>query len=82
MRAGARASDEPKQHQQPAPEKSPGIGVLFPFKTAIAVGIVFAGLYRGGASVDTGISGLFKSSQVVEASKDTSDAADQAEDHR
>ena len=47
MRAGARLSAEPKQQQQPAPEKSPDIGVLFRFKAAIAVGIVLAVLYRG-----------------------------------
>jgi colicin import membrane protein len=31
---------EPKQRQQPEPKKSVGIGVLFPFKTAITIGIV------------------------------------------
>src|SRR6266852_1123154 len=58
------------------PKKAGRAGALFPFKSAIAVGIVLILVGAGilwGKSVVTGVSGLFKSSTtVVEAPKDAS----------
>ena len=61
---------EPKQQQQAASKKSARTGVLFPFKTAITVGIVLIVAVLWGKSVVAGVNGPFKSSQVVEAPKD------------
>jgi hypothetical protein len=50
-------------------------GAAFPFKSAIAVGVVLivtGAAILWGKSVVTGVSGLFKSQQVVEAPKDSS----------
>ena len=50
-------------------------GAVFPFKSAIAVGVVLilvGAAILWGKSVVTTVSGLFKPSQVVEAPKDTS----------
>jgi hypothetical protein len=56
-------------------KKARRTGVVFPFKSAIAIGIVFvlvgAGILWGKTAV-TMVSGLFKSSAVVEAPKDPS----------
>jgi hypothetical protein len=53
--------------------KKPRTGTVFPFKSAIAVGIVLilvgAGILWGRSAV-TAVGGLFKSSQVTEAPKD------------
>src|SRR6266478_4383017 len=64
---------------RPTPERGPkkaGRAGLFPFKSAIAVGVVLILVGAGilwGKSVVTGVSGLFKSSTtVVEAPKDAS----------
>src|SRR5262249_48373254 len=63
---------ERKQEQQPAPDNSARIGELFPFKAAIAVGIVLIAAVLWGKSVVTGMSGPFKpSSLVADAPKDT-----------
>ncbi len=55
------------------PKKRVGAGAAFPFKSAIAVGIVLilvgAGILWGRSVVST-VGGLFKSSSVVEAPKD------------
>src|SRR5215207_9978503 len=55
------------------PKKRARSGAVFPFKSAIAVGIVLilvgAGILWGKSAV-TAVSGLFKSSPVVEATKD------------
>ena len=55
------------------PKKRARSGAVFPFKSAIAVGIVLilvgAGILWGKSAV-TAVSGLFKSSPVVEAAKD------------
>ncbi|SDT49365.1 hypothetical protein [Bradyrhizobium canariense] len=57
------------------PKKRIRTGSSFPFKSAIAVGIVFilvgAGFLWGKSALNT-VSGLFKPSQVAEAPKDTS----------
>ena len=50
-------------------------GAAFPFKSAIAVGVVLivaGAAILWGKSVVTGVSGLFKSQQVAEAPKDSS----------
>jgi hypothetical protein len=58
------------------PQKRARIGAMFPFKSAIAIGIVLILVGAGilwGKSVVTTVSGLFKSSpQMVEAPKDSS----------
>jgi hypothetical protein len=60
------------QDREP-PKKPPRAGAAFPFKSAIAVGIVLilvgAGILWGKQVVST-VSGLFKSTSVVEAPKD------------
>src|SRR5436305_552040 len=57
------------------PRKARRVGAVFPFKSAIAIGIVLilvgAGILWGKAALTT-VSGLFKSSAVVEAQKDPS----------
>jgi hypothetical protein len=57
------------------PKKRARTGAVFPFKSAIAIGIVLilvgAGILWGKAAVTT-VSGLFKSSPAVEAPKDAS----------
>jgi hypothetical protein len=62
------------QDREPAPKRARG-GTVFPFKSAIAVGIVLilvgAAILWGKAAV-TAIGGLFKPSAVVEAPKDAS----------
>ena len=62
------------QDREPKP-KRPRTGTVFPFKSAIAVGIVLilvgAGILWGKSAMTT-ISGLFKPSAVVEAPKDAS----------
>jgi hypothetical protein len=62
------------QDREPKPKRALG-GTVFPFKSAIAVGIVLilagAGILWGKSAVTT-ISGLFKPSAVVEAPKDAS----------
>jgi len=65
-RVGADREREPKRR---------GAGAVFPFKSAIAVGVVLILVGAGilwGKSVVSQISGLFRSSPVVEAPKDTS----------
>jgi hypothetical protein len=61
------------QDRDPEPKKRARTGAAFPFKSAIAVGIVLilvgAGILWGKTAV-TVVSGLFKSSPVVEAQKD------------
>ncbi len=79
----------PSPRPRVAPErdakKRARTGSAFPFKSAIAVGIVLilvgAGILWGKPLVQT-VSGLFKSSptQVVEAPKDPAAAAEQAQD--
>ncbi len=68
-RARASAADR-------APKKRVRAGTVFPFKSAIAIGIVLilvGAAILWGKSVVTAVSGLFKPSQtVVEAPKDTS----------
>ena len=67
--------DRPRlsQDRDREPKKSARTGAVFPFKSAIAVGIVLilvgAGILWGKSAV-TAVSGLFKSSPVVEAQKD------------
>jgi hypothetical protein len=60
------------REREPA-KKPPRAGAVFPFKSAIAVGIVLilvgAGILWGKTAV-TAVSGLFKSASVVEAPKD------------
>jgi pyruvate/2-oxoglutarate dehydrogenase complex dihydrolipoamide acyltransferase (E2) component len=51
---------EPKQQQQAASKKSARTGVLFPFKTAITVGIVLIVAVLWGKSVVAGVNGPFK----------------------
>ncbi|MEH2543454.1 hypothetical protein V1283_000099 [Bradyrhizobium sp. AZCC 2262] len=55
------------------PKKRARVGTVFPFKSAIAVGIVLilvgAGILWGRSAI-TAVGGLFKSSQVAEAPKD------------
>ena len=56
-------------------KKSGRSGAAFPFKSAIAVGVVLilaGAAILWGKSVVTGVGGLFKSQQVVEAPKDSS----------
>jgi hypothetical protein len=59
------------------PKKARRAGAVFPFKSAIAIGLVLilvgAGILWGKQAV-TMVSGLFKSSPVVEAPKDTAAA--------
>ena len=61
------------QDRDREPKKRARTGAVFPFKSAIAVGIVLilvgAGILWGKSAV-TAVSGLFKSSPVVEAQKD------------
>ena len=61
------------QDRDREPKKPARAGAVFPFKSAIAVGIVLilvgAGILWGKSAV-TAVSGLFKSSQVAEAPKD------------
>jgi hypothetical protein len=61
------------QDQDREPKKRARVGTVFPFKSAIAVGIVLilvgAGILWGRSAV-TAVGGLFKSSQVAEAPKD------------
>ena len=60
-----------EDHDREPPKKR--AGAAFPFKSAIAVGIVLILVGAGilwGKSVVTAVSGLFKSSSVVEAPKD------------
>src|ERR1700737_751555 len=69
----------PTPDKDRGPKKAGRAGALFPFKSAIAVGIVLilvgAGILWGKSGV-TGVSGLFKSSTtVVEAPKDSSPLA-------
>ena len=67
--------DRPRlsQDRDREPKKRARTGTVFPFKSAIAVGIVLilvgAGILWGKSAV-TAVSGLFKSSAVVEAPKD------------
>jgi hypothetical protein len=67
--------DRPRlsQDRDREPTKRARTGAVFPFKSAIAVGIVLilvgAGILWGKSAV-TAVSGLFKSSPVVEAQKD------------
>src|SRR5437870_4600013 len=62
------------QDRDREPKKRARAGTVFPFKSAIAVGIVLilvgAGILWGRSAV-TAVSGLFKSSTVVEAPKDS-----------
>ena len=56
-------------------KKPPRSGAAFPFKSAIAVGVVLilaGAAILWGKSAVTSVSGLFKSQQVVEAPKDSS----------
>jgi hypothetical protein len=68
----------PRPKQGKAKERAPkraGSGAVFPFKSAIAVGVVLilvGAAILWGKSVVTAVSGLFKPSQVVEAPRDTS----------
>jgi len=65
----------PRLAQDREPKKRSGTGAVFPFKSAIAVGVVLilvGAAILWGKSVVTSISGLFKPSVVVEAPKDTS----------
>jgi hypothetical protein len=66
----------PTPDKDRGPNKAGRAGALFPFKSAIAVGIVLilvGAAILWGKSVVTGVSGLFKSSTtVVEAPKDAS----------
>ena len=55
--------------------KKPGRSAAFPFKSAIAVGVVLilaGGAILWGKSVVNGVSGLFKTQQVVDVPKDNS----------
>ena len=66
------------------PRKRARSGAVFPFKSAIAVGVVLilvGAAILWGKSVVTTVSGLLKPQQAVEAPKDSL-AADQAEDSR
>src|SRR5438270_887408 len=57
------------------PKKRARTGAVFPFKSAIAIGVVLILVGAGilwGRSVVSGVSGLFKSSPVAEAQKDNS----------
>jgi hypothetical protein len=63
----------PAQDRDRGPKKAGRAGAVFPFRSAIAVGIVLILVGAGilwGKSVVTSVSGLFKSSTVVEAPKD------------
>ena len=67
--------DRPRlsQDRDREPKKRAGAAAAFPFKSAIAVGIVLILVGAGilwGKSVVSAVSGLFKSSTVVEAPKD------------
>jgi hypothetical protein len=68
-------SPPPRPRAKPERSREPKTGAIFPFKSAIAVGVVLilvgAAILWGKSAVN-GVSGLFKSSQtVVEAPKDT-----------
>jgi hypothetical protein len=68
-------SPPPRPRIKPEHSREPKTGTVFPFKSAIAVGVVLilvgAAILWGKSAVN-GVSGLFKSSQtVVEAPKDT-----------
>ncbi len=79
------SADEAERYVPPAarpriaadrePKKRPRTGAVFPFKSAIAIGVVLILVGAGilwGKSLVTTVSGLFKPSQtVVEAPKDT-----------
>ncbi len=69
----ARERSRLSQDRDREPKKRARAGAVFPFKSAIAVGIVLilvgAGILWGKSAV-TAVSGLFKSSPVVEAQKD------------
>jgi hypothetical protein len=79
------SADEAERYAAPAarpriaadrePKKRPRTGAVFPFKSAIAIGVVLILVGAGilwGKSLVTTVSGLFKPSQtVVEAPKDT-----------
>ena len=57
------------------PQKRARTGAVFPFKSAIAIGVVLilvGAAILWGRSVVSGVSGLFKSSPVAEAPKDNS----------
>ena len=73
------------QDRDREPKKRARTGAVFPFKSAIAVGIVLilvgAGILWGKSAV-TAVSGLFKSSPVAEAPKDPARAAVAPEDPR
>jgi hypothetical protein len=63
----------PTQDRDRGPKKPGRVGAVFPFKSAIAVGIVLilvGAAILWGKSVVTGVSGLFKPSTVAEAPKD------------
>src|SRR5882672_9527919 len=63
----------PGQDRDRGPKKPGRVGAVFPFKSAIAVGIVLilvGAAILWGKSVVTGVSGLFKPSTVAEAPKD------------
>jgi hypothetical protein len=63
----------PSQDRDRGPKRPGSGGTVFPFKSAIAVGIVLilvGAAILWGKSVATSVSGLFKSSTVVEAPKD------------
>jgi hypothetical protein len=71
----ARERSRLSQDRDREPKKRARTGAVFPFKSAIAVGIVLILVGAGilwGKSVVTTVSGLFKSSQVAEAPKDPS----------
>jgi hypothetical protein len=63
------------QDRDREPKKARRVGAVFPFKSAIAVGIILilvgAGILWGRAALTT-VSGLFKSSPAVETPKDAS----------
>jgi hypothetical protein len=71
-------SPRPRPKQGKARERAPrraGSGAVFPFKSAIAVGVVLilvGAAILWGKSVVTTVSGLFKPSTVAEAPKDAS----------
>jgi hypothetical protein len=73
--AQSASRDRPRlsQDHDREPKQRARVGTVFPFKSAIAVGIVLilvgAGILWGRSAV-TAVSGLFKSSQVAEAPKD------------
>ena len=69
----SRERSRPSQDRDREPTKRARTGAVFPFKSAIAVGIVLILVGAGilwGKSVVSAVGGLFKSSSVVEAPKD------------